>query len=176
MEDDMALKQHTDGGWQRRFNEFDEARIYIEDWENYSFEDVFVAIDYMLAHKEYYYLLKTIYNRRFVQGIEEIADYLFLRLDCLSRQADKEMIMSYVRSDSLILREKAFRYMLSCCQNFALDAIYGVVPLTSKHIKMLSEAGHCASVQELMKKLKEDYAQSYAYIEKFFTVYGDHDA
>lgn len=171
----MALKQKLESPLERRFREFDEARVYIEEWERYHFEEICLAIDYMLVHKEYYYLLKTLYSKRFCDGVEEVADYLFSRLDCLSREEDKEMIFKFIASERAFLQEKALVYMLGCCEAFDLEKVYGIIPLTSRQIQLITEFGECVSVRKLMKKLQVDYKESLGLIEKFFEVYGISD-
>lgn len=169
----MALKQKLENFLEKRFREFDEARVYIEEWENYTFEETCLAIDYMLVHKEYFYLLKTVYNKRFSQGVEEVVDYLFSRLDCLSREEDKEMIFNFIQSERPFLQEKALAYMLGCCENFDLEKVFGLMPLTSEIITLISEFGECESVYRLMKKIYEDQQKSALIMEKFFKVYSD---
>ena len=171
----MGLKRELDTVLEKRFKEFDEARIYIEEWESHSFEDVCLAIDYMLVHKEYYYLLKTLYNKRFCEGVEEVADYLFSRLDCLSRQADREMVFKFLQSETQFLQEKALLYILGCCESFDVEEIVGKVPLTYDRIRLICEYGECESVHRFLKVIEKDYRKSLETIEKFFSVYGDVD-
>jgi len=68
-----------------RFKEFDEARKFIENFSENSFD----AIDYMIDHKEYYFLLKNILKNL---PDKKIVEYIFLRLPCLKREFDIELL------------------------------------------------------------------------------------
>jgi hypothetical protein len=68
-----------------RFKEFDEARVYIETFNKDSFD----AIDYMIDHKEFYFLLKNILKNL---PKKEFVEYIFLRLPCLKRKDNIEML------------------------------------------------------------------------------------
>ena len=171
----MGLKRELDTVLEKRFKEFDEARTYIEEWEKYSFEDVCLAIDYMLVHKEYYYLLKTLYSKHLRKKAEEVADYLFSRLNCLSRQVDRDMIFKFLESESRFLQEKALFYILGCCDSFNVEEIFGRVPLTSDRIRLICEYGECKSVRNFLKMIEKDYQDSLKTIKKFFDIYGDTD-
>lgn len=168
----MGLKQKFEIEPTKRFKEFDEARVYIENWEDYQFEMTCSAIDYMLIHKEYYYLLKTIYHKRFCEGVEKVVDYLFSRMECLSRQEDKEMIFRFLQSERLFLQDKALYYMLGCCKMFDLEKVFGIIALDSNRIKIIAEFGECISVRKLMARIQRECEDSKIVIEKFFEVYG----
>ncbi len=172
----MALKTASNTELAKRFREFDEARVYIEKFEEHNFADVCAAIDYMLVHKEYYYLLKTLYNKRFDKGVEEVAEYLFLRLECLQRGEDQEILFRFLVCEKPFLRDKAFFYMVSCCKWFALERVFGLYPLDAKSLQILGEYGECSSVRLLMQRIAKEHEQMAPLIEKFFSVYGDGDA
>ena len=172
----MALKTASNPELVKRFREFDEARIYVERFEEHDFSDVCAAIDYMLVHKEFYYLLKTLYNKRFDEGMEEVAEYLFLRLECLHRSEDQEMLFRFLVCERPFLRDRAFLYMVSCCKWFDLKRVFGLYPLDAKSLQILGEHGECDSVRALMRRIAKEHEQMAPLIEKFFAVYGDSDA
>jgi len=90
-----------------RFREFDEARGFIENLDSNSYD----AIDYMIYHKEYYFLLKNILKQ--LNKIIEI-NYIFLNLPCLSRKDDFEMLEKiFIDGDSQI-RHIIIDYLKSC--------------------------------------------------------------
>ena len=70
-----------------RFREFDEARVYIEDFKDN--KDTYEAIDYMISHKEFYFLLKNIKTQN---PSAKIVEYIFYNLPCLKRKDDYELI------------------------------------------------------------------------------------
>jgi len=72
-----------------RFNEFDEARVYIEDMKKDK-ELVISAIDYMITHKEYYFLLKNMYRHIKNNELErEIFEYALMSLDICPKRKDE---------------------------------------------------------------------------------------
>jgi len=68
-----------------RFKEFDEAREDIENFHKNSYD----AIDYMIDHKEFYFLLKNVLKNL---PDENLVEYIFLRLPCLKRVTDIEIL------------------------------------------------------------------------------------
>jgi hypothetical protein len=70
-----------------RFKEFDEARKFIENFGKNSFD----AIDYMIDHKEYYFLLKNVLKQL---PDNEIVEYVFYNLPCLRREEDMEIFLA----------------------------------------------------------------------------------
>jgi len=92
----------------KRFKEFDEARSYIENLK--PTKDTFDAIDYMIAHKEFYFLLKNLSK----QNVDKkVVDYIFFNLPCLKREEDYEVFFKLLDKykDSLI-------DYLKSCKNF----------------------------------------------------------
>ncbi|NPA11625.1 MAG: hypothetical protein GXO62_05235 [Epsilonproteobacteria bacterium] len=87
-----------------RFREFDDARGDIEHFNENSLD----AIDYMISHKEYYFLLKNLLNQL---PDEKIADYIFLNLPCLKREEDLEII------EKLMDKYPVVKDYLKSCKN-----------------------------------------------------------
>lgn len=101
-----------------RFKEFDEARIYIEDMSidiNLTRE----AIDYMITHKEYFFLLKNIVNQFYKEGgNRELFDYIFSRLtDCPKRSSDIDLYLKIIESPNRDLREAFIAYLKTCADD-----------------------------------------------------------
>jgi heme oxygenase len=90
-----------------RFRDFDEARGFIENLSKESID----AIDYMIFHKEYYFLLKNLANQ--VDVDLEIISYIFSNLPCLKRKEDFELIKEIYenREDA---REIIDTYLKTC--------------------------------------------------------------
>jgi hypothetical protein len=77
----------------KRFSDFDEARVFIEDM-NKDKEMTIAAVDYMISHREYYFLLKNLL-RHIKNGRlnREIFEYALLSMDiCPRREEDIEII------------------------------------------------------------------------------------
>ena len=55
----VMFRKHSGVYFIRRFREFDEARVYVEDMSGKG-EDVLSAIDYMITHNHHYFLLKNL--------------------------------------------------------------------------------------------------------------------
>ncbi len=89
-----------------RFKEFDEARKFIEDF-SYS-KDTFEAIDYMINHKEYYFLLKNILKQL---PDERIVEYVFFNLPCLKREEDLDVLIH------LLSRYSVVKNYIKSCKN-----------------------------------------------------------
>ncbi|WP_456470286.1 hypothetical protein [Caminibacter sp.] len=89
-----------------RFKEFDEAREFIEKF-SYS-KDTFDAIDYMINHKEYYFLLKNILRQL---PDERIVEYVFFNLPCLKREEDLNILIS------LLTKYPVVKNYIKSCKN-----------------------------------------------------------
>ncbi len=101
-----------------RFKEFDEARIYIEDMSidtNLTRE----AVDYMITHKEYFFLLKNIINQFYKEGgNRELFDYIFSRLtECPKRSSDIDLYLKIIESPNRNLRETFVEYLKTCADD-----------------------------------------------------------
>ena len=93
-----------------RFKEFDEARVYIENLQDS--KDTFEAIDYMINHKEYYFLLKNVLLQTDAK-ISVIA-YLFYNLPCLKRENDLEVIEKILKIANEKLQSIIIDYLKTC--------------------------------------------------------------
>ncbi len=156
-----------------RFKEFDEARVYIEDFSDFDKNIVFSAIDYMLIHKEYYFLLKNISLQFSKDGGEEIIDYLFSRLDCVKRNEDKELIKNLLYSPNRFLSFKVFVYILDCCDTYSLENFFDRLKITKDHMGIFLKHGECEEVRKYIKSLKKDVSEILKIIEEFEEVYID---
>ena len=101
-----------------RFKEFDEARIYIEDMSidtNLTRE----AVDYMITHKEYFFLLKNIINQFYKEGgNRELFDYILSRLtECTKRSSDIDLYLKIIESPNRNLRETFVEYLKTCADD-----------------------------------------------------------
>ena len=115
----MSFKKHTPQ-LPPRFLEFDEARKYIENMR-LNKEKTLEAIDYMINHKEYYFLLKNLVNQ-FVdkeEGDKELFDYIFSRLtDCPKRKEDADLYKKIIKSQNKALKESFFEFIKNCSKEF----------------------------------------------------------
>jgi len=93
-----------------RFKEFDEARVYIENFQDN--KDTFEAIDYMINHKEYYFLLKNILNQPNLK--KSILSYLFFNLPCLKREEDLEILIQILQHIDQIGKNIIIDYIKTC--------------------------------------------------------------
>ncbi len=103
-----------------RFKEFDEARVYIENMF-LNKELTYEAVDYMIKHKEYYFLLKNLIkqfaNSR--EGNRELFDYIFLRIDeCPKRKEDIELYKKIIHSKNKDLKESFLEFAKKCAEEF----------------------------------------------------------
>jgi hypothetical protein len=90
-----------------RFKEFDEARVFIEKFEDN--KNSYEAIDYMISHKEYYFLLKNI---KLQKPKKSIISYIFFNIPCLKREEDLEMIIDILSIPHA--KEIVIEYLKSC--------------------------------------------------------------
>jgi len=90
-----------------RFKEFDEARNFIENLNQNSID----AIDYMIYHKEYYFLLKNILKQ--LDKKMQI-NYIFLNLPCLNREDDFEMLEQIYHKGDDEIKLIVIDYLKSC--------------------------------------------------------------
>ncbi len=81
-----------------RFREFDEARVYIEDMKKDK-ELVISAIDYMITHKEYFFLMKNLYEHIKNDELErEIFEYALMSLDiCPKRKEELDIYLEILK-------------------------------------------------------------------------------
>ncbi len=148
----MAFKKHILHK-PERFLEFDEARKYIENME-LDREKTFEAVDYMINHKEYYFLLKNLLNQ-FAdkeKGDRELFDYIFSRLkDCPKRKEDAELYKKLVKAKNEELKTAFFEYVKNCSKDFK-NLAHEFLNSKDKDIRYL---GFCILLNLPDKKAKE---------------------
>jgi len=105
-----------------RFKEFDEARGYIENFSSNSF----LAIDYMIDHKEYYFLLKNVLKQL---PKEEIVEYIFYNLPCLKRKEDLEILLELFDKYKIVKK-----YAIACKNMDFLKMLYKKNKLKAKEL------------------------------------------
>jgi len=93
-----------------RFREFDEARGFIENFKDD--KDTYESIDYMISHKEYYFLLKNILKQ--LNTKKNIFAYIFFNMPCLKREEDLELIIDILKNSNEILKKIIIDYIKSC--------------------------------------------------------------
>jgi len=93
-----------------RFKEFDEAREFIENFNDT--KDTYEAVDYMISHKEYYFLLKNVYKQ--LNAKKSILAYLFFNLPCLKRDEDLALIIEILKKADDVLKKIVIDYIKSC--------------------------------------------------------------
>ncbi|RUM50625.1 MAG: hypothetical protein DSY47_01250 [Hydrogenothermus sp.] len=119
-----------------RFKEFDEARKYIENIDT-SNELTYEAIDYMIAHREYYFLLKNII-RQFGdnnEGTESFFEYLFSRMDkCPERDDDFQLYREIILSKNQKLKIAFMHFVRKCSKEFK-EFAKELLKEDNKHLK-----------------------------------------
>ena len=93
-----------------RFKEFDEARGFIENLKDN--KNTFEAIDYMINHKEYYFLLKNVLLQ--ADAKINVISYLFYNLPCLKREDDLEVIEKILKIANEKLKSIIIDYLKTC--------------------------------------------------------------
>ncbi|BCD59542.1 MULTISPECIES: hypothetical protein [unclassified Nitratiruptor] len=167
----MALKKIEDKTPISRFREFLEAREYIESFEKHEEDDVFAAIDYMLIHKEYHYLLRMILEHCQKPGIEKLSSYVFARLDCLKREEDKKLLQQLLLCKNNGIGKNVFTYILSCCEFMDVERLLKEYPISGEELQGLLEYGDCQSVRRFAEKLHDDLFERLRILEEFFELY-----
>ncbi len=93
-----------------RFREFDDARDFVENFKDD--KDTYESIDYMINHKEYYFLLKNILKQ--LNTKKNILAYLFFNMPCLKREEDLGLIIDILKNSDEILKKIIIDYIKSC--------------------------------------------------------------
>jgi len=77
------------------------------------------AVDYMITHKEYFFLLKNIVKQFYKGGgSRELFDYIFSRLtDCPKRSSDINLYLKIIESPNSDLRESFIEYLKTCADD-----------------------------------------------------------
>ena len=150
-----------------RFKEFDEAREFIIKWPLYERELVFAAIDYMIVHKEYYFLLKNLFSHNLEENneyLEQIIDYLFSRLECLKRKEDKQELKKLLLSNNKHLSDITFSYILDCYKN--KDELYVLLNGVDMSIDKLAiiDKSFLVEKNSLLNDIKNEYLKRIDFI------------
>ncbi|SNZ03224.1 hypothetical protein SAMN06265182_0325 [Persephonella hydrogeniphila] len=162
----------------KRFNDFDEARIFIEDM-NRDKELTIAAIDYMISHKEYYFLLKNLYRHIKEKNLRrEIFEYALLSLDiCPKREEDIKIIMEILQMKNSF-SEDMVEFLKGCsCQ--LKDFILGLLENKDPYIRKnaVSILMHCPDEKTKNKiKLlikKEESSEVKDEMRKFLDIVND---
>ncbi|BAF69388.1 hypothetical protein [Nitratiruptor sp. SB155-2] len=167
----MTLKKMEDKTPISRFREFLEAREYIESFENYEEDDVFAAIDYMLIHKEYHYLLRMILEHCQKPGIERLSSYVFARLDCLKREEDQKLLQQLLLCKNNSIGKNVFTYILSCCEFMDVGKLFQEYPISRQELQHLLEYGDCESIRMYAEQIYDDLFERLRILEEFFELY-----
>lgn len=150
-----------------RFKEFDEARIYIENFKDD--KDTFEAVDYMINHKEYYFLLKNVLKQ--IDTKKNILAYLFFNLPCLKREEDLDLLIKIVKRSDRILKKIVIDYIKSCNNEEFAKKMYER-GLKTEAVEILKKFPGC--VKYLKEKLSGE--QDEEVIKKaveFFEIYDE---
>jgi hypothetical protein len=148
------FKKYERNGLIKRFKEFDEVRKYIENMEKLD-ENTMAAIDYIITHKEYYFLIKTLYEKLGKKNIQtKLYDYIFFSMDiCPRRKEDYEIYLKVLKSSNFFLKKSLIEFLKTCnCQvkDFALELLTQTEPFLRKTgIEILK---HCPQ-KELKRKI-----------------------
>ncbi|BAF69975.1 hypothetical protein [Nitratiruptor sp. SB155-2] len=144
-----------------RFKEFDEARDYIENFQKYHQDNIYAAIDYMISHKEYYFLLKNLLRHQQNGKIEKFVEYLFSRLECLKRNEDRKLLKQLLQCRNTYLQEKTFSFIINCCETFDISDMLEDYEPSLQQIELIVNHLECESIKKyteaLQKKLLEKY-------------------
>ena len=139
-----------------RFREFDEARAYIENFQQYDKDCVRAAVDYMIAHQEYYFLLKNVWKHQYDPQIEDFVHYLFSRLECLKREEDKEMLLNLLYCKNSHVQNSVFVFIISCCEEYEISQLLKDYTPSNDQIAYLVENRDCPKVAKYLTTLQED--------------------
>ncbi len=98
-----------------RFKEFDEARVYIENPEK-DRELTYKAIDYMIIHKEFYYLLRQLFNHIKNKNLDsKFWEYALSNMSsCPSRREELEIYLHILKHEDKNYREPLVKYLTGC--------------------------------------------------------------
>ncbi|BCD61467.1 hypothetical protein NitYY0826_C0319 [Nitratiruptor sp. YY08-26] len=167
----MALKKVEAEIPISRFKEFQEASRYIEAFEEYSEEEVFAAIDYMLVHKEFHYLLRTLLQQCQKKDIEKLSSYIFARLNCLKREEDQQLLQELLACQNRGIQHNTIAYILACCEHYDTAKLLQNYPISKEELKILVKYGDCESVHNYATRLQEELFERLRILEEFFEIY-----
>ncbi len=99
-----------------RFREFDEARVYIEDM-NKDKDLVISAVDYMITHKEYYFLLKNLYEHIKKNELKrEFFEYALMSFDiCPKRKEELNIYYEILKMENGYSKD-IIEFLKVCCR------------------------------------------------------------
>jgi len=109
----MALKKTNEEAKVRKFNEFLEAKKVFED-NTKSVDERIEALEYILEHKEIYFILRMLNELFKENNIEEhpLIDYAFANFkDKPKRSEDFEELFNMLKSDNAYLRNAAISFL-----------------------------------------------------------------
>ncbi len=152
-----------------RFNEFDEARPFITSWHKHQLDHVFAAIDYMLGHKEYYFVLKnftTPYAQMYTSKYRNIIEYLFARLDCLKRGADKKELKKLLLHPNPHISQIVLSYILHCYKHKEIYELLQGIDLDISHLKLLTTT-YFHGKKELLQRLQKEFQQRADFLHNY---------
>ncbi len=168
----MALKKGTEGKV-IRFMEFDEARVYIENMKGHPENFVLSAIDYMVDHKEYYFLFKNLYAQFGDSGGEEYIEYLFSRMKrCCERSQDTLLLKKMLLSLNEYLSFRVFIYIVDCC-GYDLNDMLKNVKIGRRHLEYLLKHGECGYVRSFMRQIAQESEKNIETVCEFFRIYSE---
>ncbi|WP_457622053.1 hypothetical protein [Persephonella sp.] len=115
-----------------RFKDFNDAKKYIENTE-LDPELTQEAVDYMIAHNEFHYLLSTIVDKFYEKGgSKQFFDYLFSKLsDCPKRKTDFDLYVKILESPNKTLKDTFIAYLKSCADKitpFVMEMLHSKEP------------------------------------------------
>lgn len=116
----MALKKSTLEAKIERFKEFSEAEAVFKDKDE-SIDKRIEALEYMINHKEFYYILRVINELFKKDNLDEhpIIDYAFASLNAkVKREEDFNELFKMLKSDNAYLRNSAIKFL----QNYGREA------------------------------------------------------
>ncbi|NPA16420.1 MAG: HEAT repeat domain-containing protein [Aquificae bacterium] len=166
----------------KRFREFDEARKYIEDISAYDTETVLSAVDYMITHQEYYYLLKNLY-RQILEGKlpRNVYEYALMNMKvCPRRQEEKEIYLKILSTHKDVYTQPLVEFLKSCCgylKEFNISLLKNYDPyIRAAGVDILT---HCSDeeVKTAIKELawREENPAVAEKIINYLKIYGEKD-
>ncbi len=162
-----------------RFKEFDEARIYIENPEK-DRDLTYKAIDYMITHKEFYYLLKQFFYHIKNKSLDHrFWEYALLNMSyCPSRKEELEIYLHVLKHGKKEYREPLLEYLSGCScklKKFLLQLLKEENPEIRKvAVNILKHCYQKSIKKELIKHLqKEKEKQVIEEILSYLQIYGD---
>ncbi len=132
------FKKHNHTYHIHRFKEFDEARVFIEDMSKDE-ESTLAAIDYMITHKEYYFLLKNLLKNIKSNKINrKMYEYALLSLDkCPKREEEKEIYRQILRTERTAFVEPLIDFLKSCSCELK-DFIFSLMDENSPELRKIA--------------------------------------